>query len=84
MLADALTSVLAIFALLIAKYVGLIWMDPLTGIIGAILVARWSAGLLRTTGMVLLYFRQDGTQNLLGTLITHNPEYRNSAGAGCG
>lgn len=53
-LADALTSLLAIFALLVAKYFGLIWMDPLMGIAGAILVARWSAGLLRTTGMVLL------------------------------
>jgi cation diffusion facilitator family transporter len=53
-LADALTSVLAIAALLAAKYFGLNWMDPLMGVVGAILVARWSAGLLRTTGAVLL------------------------------
>ena len=53
-LADALTSVLAIFALLAGKYYGLIWMDPSMGIVGAILVARWSVGLLRTTGAVLL------------------------------
>jgi len=53
-LADALTSLLAIFALLAAKYVGLIWMDPLMGIIGALLVSRWSLGLLRSTSAVLL------------------------------
>ena len=53
-LADALTSLLAIFALLAAKYIGLIWMDPLMGIVGAILVSRWSLGLLRTTSAVLL------------------------------
>ena len=53
-LADALTSLLAIFALLAAKYFGFIWADPLMGIVGAILVARWSMGLLHSTGVVLL------------------------------
>lgn len=53
-LADALTSLLAIFALLAAKYFGFIWADPLMGIVGAILVARWSLGLLHSTGVVLL------------------------------
>ena len=53
-LADALTSLLAIFALLGAKYLGLIWADPLMGIVGAVLVARWSIGLLHTTSTVLL------------------------------
>ena len=53
-IADALTSVLAIIALLTAKYFGLVWMDPLMGVVGAILVARWSLGLLRTTSGVLL------------------------------
>lgn len=53
-LADALTSVLAIVALLAAKYLGFTWMDPVMGIVGAVLVARWSIGLLRTTSAVLL------------------------------
>jgi len=53
-LADALTSLLAIVALLAAKYLGLTWMDPVMGIVGAILVARWSIGLLRATSGVLL------------------------------
>ena len=53
-LADALTSVLAIAALLFAKYGGWVWMDPMMGIVGAILVGRWSVGLLRDSGVVLL------------------------------
>ena len=53
-LADALTSLLAIAALLSAKYYGFAWMDPAVGIVGAVLVASWSIGLLRTTSGVLL------------------------------
>lgn len=53
-LADALTSILAIIALIAAKYFGLIWMDPLMGIVGAVLVCRWSLGLLCDTSAVLL------------------------------
>ena len=53
-LADALTSILAIIALLAAKYFGYVWMDPAMGIIGAMLVGNWSIGLLRTSGFVLL------------------------------
>lgn len=53
-MADALTSVLAIVALLTAKYFGFVWMDPAMGVVGAFLVARWSIGLLRTSSGVLL------------------------------
>jgi cation diffusion facilitator family transporter len=53
-LADALTSVLAIVALLGAKYGGLTWMDPVMGIVGAVLVTRWSWGLIRGSSAVLL------------------------------
>ncbi len=53
-LADALTSLLAIGALLAGKYFGLFWLDPVMGVVGAILVARWSVGLLVTTARVLL------------------------------
>jgi len=53
-LADALTSLLAIVALLAGKYMGAGWLDPAMGIVGAVLVARWSWGLIRDTGRVLL------------------------------
>lgn len=53
-LADALTSLLAIFALLAAKLFGWVWADPAMGLVGAVLVGRWSLGLLRTTSVVLL------------------------------
>jgi len=53
-LADALTSVLAIFALSAGKFFGFVWMDPLMGIVGAILVSRWSWGLLKDTTSTLL------------------------------
>jgi cation diffusion facilitator family transporter len=53
-LADALTSVTAILALVAGKFLGWIWMDPVMGIVGAAVVARWSYGLLRDTSTVLL------------------------------
>ena len=53
-LADALTSLLAIVALLAAKYYGANWLDPFMGLVGAALVSRWSYGLIRDSAKVLL------------------------------
>jgi cation diffusion facilitator family transporter len=53
-LADALTSFLAIIALLGGWFLGLSWLDPLMGIVGAVLVAVWAKGLLVETGKILL------------------------------
>jgi len=53
-LADALTSLLAIAALLAGKYAGWNWMDPIMGIVGAALITRWSWHLLKDTSRVLL------------------------------
>ncbi|WP_448192363.1 CDF family Co(II)/Ni(II) efflux transporter DmeF [Azospirillum sp. sgz301742] len=53
-LTDALTSVLAIVALLGAKYLGASWLDPVMGLVGAVLVGNWSRGLLGKTAQVLL------------------------------
>lgn len=53
-LADALTSVLAIVALLAGRYLGWVWLDPAMGIVGAIVISRWSWTLLRDTSAVLL------------------------------
>ncbi len=58
-LADALTSLLAILALLAGKYMGAGWLDPAMGIVGAVLVARWSYGLIRDTARVLLDHQAD-------------------------
>lgn len=53
-LADALTSLLAIAALLGGALLGWAFLDPLMGIVGAVVVTRWSVGLLRESGRVLL------------------------------
>ena len=53
-LADALTSVLAIVALLTGKYMGIIWIDPIMGIVGAIVILHWSYGLIKESSTVLL------------------------------
>ncbi len=53
-LADALTSVLAIIALVSGRYLGLVWLDPVIGIVGAIVILRWSFTLMRQTAAVLL------------------------------
>jgi cation diffusion facilitator family transporter len=53
-LADALTSVLAIFALIAARLYGWLWIDPLIGVVGALVIARWSLGLMRDSGRVLI------------------------------
>ncbi len=53
-LADALTSVLAIVALVTGRSLGWTWMDPVMGIVGGAVIARWSWALLRDTSAVLL------------------------------
>jgi cation diffusion facilitator family transporter len=53
-LADALTSILAIIALLSARFYGWVWMDPAVGLIGAVVIAFWSFGLMRSAGRMLL------------------------------
>ena len=53
-LADAAVSVLVIAGLVLARAFGWLWMDPLAGFIGAVVIANWSVGLLRDTGGILL------------------------------
>lgn len=53
-LADALTSVLAIAALLAGRYLGWVWLDPIMGVVGAVVIAKWSIGLIRQSANVLL------------------------------
>jgi cation diffusion facilitator family transporter len=58
-MADAAVSVLVIVGLLLARTFGWLWMDPLAGIVGAVVIASWSYGLIRDTGAVLLDMNPD-------------------------
>jgi cation diffusion facilitator family transporter len=53
-MADAAVSILVIVGLLLARAFGWLWMDPVAGLIGALVIANWSIGLLRDTGSTLL------------------------------
>ena len=53
-LADTLTSLLAIVALTTGKYFGWIWMDAIMGIVGAVVISRWSYGLIKESSQALL------------------------------
>jgi cation diffusion facilitator family transporter len=57
--ADAAVSVLVIIGLVLAKAFGWLWMDPLAGIVGALVIASWSYGLVRDTGAILLDMNPD-------------------------
>jgi cation diffusion facilitator family transporter len=58
-LADAAVSVLAIIGLLAGRLLGWVWMDPVMGIVGMLVIANWSWGLLRAAGGVLLDMSPD-------------------------
>ena len=53
-IADALTSVLAIAALVSARFLGWVWLDPVIAIVASLVIARWSWTLMRQTAAVLL------------------------------
>jgi len=53
-LTDALTSVLAIVALLAGRYLDWWWMDPAVGLLGAVVIARWAWSLMKDTAAILL------------------------------
>jgi cation diffusion facilitator family transporter len=58
-LADAAVSVLVIVGLLFGRFLGLTWMDPAVGLIGAVVIAAWAYTLVRDTGAVLLDMTPD-------------------------
>ncbi|HKX07966.1 MAG TPA: CDF family Co(II)/Ni(II) efflux transporter DmeF [Stellaceae bacterium] len=58
--ADGAVSVLAIVGLSMGKFFGWVWMDPVMGIVGALVIANWSHGLVRDTGSILLDMTTDG------------------------
>jgi cation diffusion facilitator family transporter len=58
-MADAVVSVLAITGLVLARTFGWLWMDPVAGIVGALVISNWSYGLIRDTGRILLDMHPD-------------------------
>ena len=68
-LADALTSVLAIVALTCGFFFGWVWLDPLMALVGVAVILSWSFGLIRTSGAVLLDMIPD--RHLAGTIREH-------------
>ena len=58
-MADAAVSVLAIIGLSAGKFLGWVFMDPIMGIMGALVIANWSYGLVRDTGAILLDMTPD-------------------------
>lgn len=58
-MADAFTSVLAISGLMMGRYLGWIWMDAVMGMVGAVVIAHWSWGLLRSAGAHLIDMNDD-------------------------
>ena len=58
-MADAAVSMLVIVGLVLARLFHWLWMDPLAGIVGAVVIASWSFGLIRDTGAILLDMNPD-------------------------
>jgi cation diffusion facilitator family transporter len=58
-MADAAVSILVIVGLLLGRFLGWVFMDPVAGLIGAIVIASWSFTLIRDTGAVLLDMTAD-------------------------
>lgn len=58
---DALTSVLAIVALLLGKHFGWLWADAAVAMLGGVIILKWAIGLLKTSGATLLDFVSDKT-----------------------
>jgi cation diffusion facilitator family transporter len=74
--ADALTSVLAIVALFGGKYFGFNWLDAAMGIVGAVLITRWSWGLALQCGAVLLdRSSNDTAQREITRIIGAEPDH---------
>lgn len=75
-LADALTSVAAILALLFGRFWGFVWMDPAVGLLGAFVIARWSYGLIIQTSSILLDFAHTDTADSIRSALEDGSDVR--------
>ncbi|MBQ8458584.1 cation transporter [bacterium] len=57
-LADALTSILAIGALLLGKYLDWVFLDPVIGLVGGFVIAKWAFDLIKSSTLILLDFKE--------------------------
>src|SRR3546814_15922177 len=76
-LAAALPSVLAIAALLAGRYLGWVWMAAALGFVGAVVIVRWSCGLMQNPAAVLFDATVPGP---LAPAILYAPEVRHRSG----
>lgn len=75
-IADALTSVLAIVALIIGKYFRISCLDPLVGLLGSVVIINWSVGLLRESGSILLDRENLAMQKRLSELFNGHLQFQ--------
>jgi cation diffusion facilitator family transporter len=75
-LADALTSVLAIIALLIGKYAGMTWVDAMMGLVGMVIIMRWAYGLLQESSSILLDCSIDKVKQEIQKVIESDSDNR--------
>ncbi|MCV6637797.1 CDF family Co(II)/Ni(II) efflux transporter DmeF [Candidatus Albibeggiatoa sp. nov. NOAA] len=75
-LADALTSVLAIVALLIGKYSGITWVDSAMGLVGMVIIMRWAYGLLQESSGILLDHSVEDTKQKIKETIEADSDNR--------
>ena len=76
-LADALTSVTAIIALVFGRLFGWVVLDPIMGIVGSLVIARWSIGLLKdTSGILLDGSVGDETRKAIRAAVESRPDCR--------
>lgn len=57
-IADAFTSILAIGALLLGKYFGLVFLDPVIGVVGGLVIVKWALSLIKSSSLILLDFEK--------------------------
>ncbi|MBT2339843.1 MULTISPECIES: CDF family Co(II)/Ni(II) efflux transporter DmeF [Pseudomonas] len=75
-LADAVTSVMAIVALLAGRFLGWVWLDPLMGIVGAVVIARWAWSLMKDTASVLLDKTDEHVAEEIRALLDQAGQFR--------
>ena len=75
-LADALTSVLAIVALLAGRYFGWVWLDPVMGVVGSLVIGRWAYSLMKASAAVLLDVTDEHVAQEIRDILASVPDMK--------